>query len=181
LGFDKVTAQLKRYMRLDGMQQQQGLSTTEGGKSFFLRKLLQEVVFQEAGLAGLNLKWERRKRKIQWTAYAVMASVFAVVLLVWGNSYFKNKSYLAQVEDKLPPLQKLSEDIKITQTGDVLTVLPFLNSTLLLPDGADFKVDDSPWGYHFGLYQGNKIQAAANSVYQDALKNVLLPQVAKRV
>lgn len=181
LGFDKVTAQLKRYMRLDGMQQQQGLSTTEGGKSFFLRKLLQEVVFQEAGLAGLNLKWERRKRKIQWTAYAVMASVFAVVLLVWGNSYFKNKAYLAQVEDKLPPLQKLSEDIKITQTGDVLTVLPFLNSTLLLPDGADFKVDDSPWGYHFGLYQGNKIQAAANSVYQDALKNVLLPQVAKRV
>ncbi|WP_432785994.1 hypothetical protein AAEX37_00102 [Oligella sp. MSHR50489EDL] len=181
LGFDKVTGQLKRYMRLDGIQQNQSMQAGEGGKSFFLRKLLQDVVFQEAGLAGLNLKWERRKRKIQWTAYAVMASVLALALLIWSHSYFKNKAYLAQVEEKLPPLQKLSDDIKITQEGDVLSALPFLNSTLLLPDGANFKVNDSPWSYHFGLYQGNKIKAASGSVYQDALKNVLLPQVAKRV
>ena len=104
-----------------------------------------------------------------------------VALLVWGNSYFKNKSYLAHVEEKVPPLQTLSDNIKITHEGDVLSALPFLNSALLLADGPNFKVDKSPWSHHFGLYQGNKIKAAAKSVYQDALKNVLLPQVAKRV
>ncbi|MDO5666777.1 MAG: type VI secretion system membrane subunit TssM [Alcaligenaceae bacterium] len=181
LGFDKVAGELKRYMRLDGIQQSQSMQPGDGGKSFFLRKLLQDVVFQEAGLAGLNLKWERRKRKIQWSAYAVMASLLVIALATWGNSYFKNKSYLAHVEEKVPPLQTLSDEIKITQEGDVLSALPFLNSTLLLADGPDFKVDNSPWSYHFGLYQGNKIKAAAKSVYQDALKNVLLPQVAKRV
>lgn len=181
LGFDKVAGQLKRYMRLEGIQQHQSMQPGDGGKSFFLRKLLQNVVFQEAGLAGLNLKWEQRKRKIQWTAYAVMGVVLVTAIALWGNSYFKNKQYIAHVEDKIPPLQELSDEIKITQEGDVLSALPFLNSTLLLADGPDFSVDDSPWSYHFGLFQGNKLKAAAGSVYQDALKNVLLPQVAKRV
>ena len=181
LGFDKVAGQLKRYMRLDGIQQNQTMQPGDGGKSFFLRKLLQEVVFQEAGLAGLNLKWEQRKRKIQWSAYAAMGSVLVLAVLLWGSSYFKNKQYIAHVEDKVPPLEQLSNDIKITQEGDVLSALPFLNSALLLADGPDFKVGDAPWRYHFGLYQGSKLNSAAQSVYQDALKNVLLPQVAKRV
>lgn len=181
LGFDKVAGQLKRYMRLDGLQQSQTMQPGDGGKSFFLRKLLQDVVFQEAGLAGLNLKWEQRKRKIQWTAYAAMGSVLILALLLWSSSYFKNKQYIVHVEEKVPPLEQLSNNIKITQEGDVLSVLPFLNSTLLLADGHNFKVDDAPWNYHFGLYQGSKLNSAAQSVYQDALKNVLLPQVAKRV
>ena len=90
LGFDKVAGQLKRYMRLDGIQQSQSMQPGDGGKSFFLRQLLQNVVFQEAGLAGLNLKWEQRKRNIQWSAYGLMGSLLMVALLVWGNSYFKN-------------------------------------------------------------------------------------------
>ena len=35
------------------------------GKSFFLTRLLKEVVFQEAGLAGTNLRWERRRAALQ--------------------------------------------------------------------------------------------------------------------
>lgn len=181
LGFDKVVGQLTRYLRLDGIKQDQQLQAGEGGKSYFLRKVLQDVIFQEAGLAGLNLKWEQRKRKIQWISYSVMGTLLLGLLILWAGSYFKNKDYLAHVEDKVPSLEQLSSDIKITQEGDVLSVLPFLNSTLQLANGPSFTVDDSPWSYRFGLYQGYKIKAAAGSIYQDALKNVLLPQVAKRI
>ena len=87
LGFDKVAGQLKRYMRLDGIQQSQSMQPSDGGKSFFLRQLLQNVVFQEAGLAGLNLSGSN-VNAISSGQLMDYGLTFMVALLVWGNSYF---------------------------------------------------------------------------------------------
>src|SRR5215831_8842248 len=40
------------------------------GKSYFLTRFLREVVFQEAGLAGFDLRWERRRQWMQTGAVA---------------------------------------------------------------------------------------------------------------
>lgn len=181
LTFDKVTSQLRSYMKIDGIAQLGQTVPLDNGKSFFLKRLLKDVVFNESGLAGLNVKWERRYRRVQWSAYIAIAAVLVGALFLWGNSYLNNSQYVAQVDAKLPALRGLSQDIKITESGDVLGVLPFLNSNRVLPNGEGFAVDDEPFSYGFGLYQGDKLQSASESVYHDTLKQVLLPQIAKRV
>ena len=43
------------------------------GKSYFLTRLLGEVVFAESGIAGTNLRWERRRTLATLAAYAALA------------------------------------------------------------------------------------------------------------
>ena len=168
-------------MKLDGIAQLSQAVPMDNGKSFFLNRLLKDVVFKESGLAGLNIKWERRYRRIQWSAYIAMVAVLLGALFLWGNSYLNNSQYTEYVENKLPALRGLSQDIKITQAGDILSLLPFMNSNVVLADGEDFKVDDAPFSYGFGLYQGYKLEAASDSIYKETLRQVLLPQIAKRI
>lgn len=179
--FDQVSDPLKKHLKIEGGQAPQSSLPTEAGKSYFLHKLLKDVVFRESGLAGLNLKWEKRYRTLQWTGYGVMATVTVVCLLAWLMSYRNNSGYLEHVNNKLPDFRQLSQDIKITRAGDVLGLMPFMNAAVDLPDGPGFKPDDAPLGYGFGLYQGYKIQAAAGSVYDDTLKQVLLPQISQKI
>ena len=42
------------------------------GKSYFLQRLLKEVVFSESGLAGTDLKWERRRGFLALGAYVAI-------------------------------------------------------------------------------------------------------------
>ncbi len=179
--FDRVTGQLKKYLKIEGIRDQGSGIPLETGKSYFLHNLLKDVVFPESMLAGLNLKWERRYRTIQWGGYVLLTAILAICLLVWLNSYRNNRNYLEHVGDKLPGYNQLSRDIKITESGDVLGLVPFMNATTELPNGKDFSVESLPVWNTFGLYQGSKIAAAANSIYDETIKQVLLPQVSRRI
>lgn len=177
--FDQVTGRLRRYLRLDGTLDS---SANHGeARSFFLKNLLQEVIFKEAGLAGRNLRWERRYRRVHWAGYAAITAVLLALLVGWFVSYGNNTRYLAEIERRVPVADKLGQDLKITEAGDVLGLMPFLDALWYLPQGADFDLDSPPWSYRFGLYQGQKMQAAAQGVYRNTLDQVLLPQVARRI
>lgn len=178
--FDQVTGHLKRYLRIEG-----GLAAAqpnpEEGRSFFLKSLLQEVIFREAGLAGRNLRWERRYRRLHWAGYAAIAVAFVGLSAGWLISYGNNSRYLDEVDRRVPMVEKLGREIKITRAGDVLGLMPFLDSLWYLPRHESFELDSPPWSYRFGLYQGAKMNAAVQGVYRDALDSVLLPQVARRI
>jgi len=177
--FDQVTGHLRRYLRIEGGPA--AAPAEAEGRSFFLKSLLREVIFREAGLAGRNLRWERRYRRLHWAGYAVVALAFAGLLAGWLVSYRNNAAYLDEIARRVPAVDKLGREIKITRSGDVLGLMPFLDNLWYLPRHGDFELDAPPLGYRFGLYQGEKMQAAAQGVYRNTLDDVLLPQVARRV
>src|SRR6267378_5469151 len=76
------------------------------GRSYFLTRFLREVVFQEAGLAGFDLRWERRRQWIQTGAVAACGVVLLLALLAWWVSSAKNTRYLAEVEGKFGEVQQ---------------------------------------------------------------------------
>ena len=43
-------------------------------KAFSLTRLLDSVIFNEAGLAGANLRWERRRAMLQWSGLALVGA-----------------------------------------------------------------------------------------------------------
>jgi type VI secretion system protein ImpL len=89
------------------------------GKSFFLARLLRDVVFVERGLGVYNAAAERRRRL---TRVAVMAGigVLSVALVAgWAVSFVRNVSYADEVAARLPAIQQGVAAIPPGTAGDV--------------------------------------------------------------
>ena len=151
------------------------------GKSFFITRLLRDVIFSEAGLAGTNLKWERRRAMLQWGGLALAAIVTLTCLAAWAVSYSRNKAYVADVQAKLQGVTRQVDTLTVSGTGDVISLLPVLQSVRELPYTGRVDGDSIPISMSFGLYQGNKLASAASNTYQRLLQDTMLPRLAQRI
>lgn len=148
------------------------------GKSFFLARLLHEVVFTEAALAGTNLKWERRRSLLAWTGYALIALGFGVVVTAWGVSFYNNRQFVADVAGRVDSVRKLVQATPNRASSDLQVLLPALAATKALAVAEHTGV---PWTLGFGLYQGRKLDSATQQVYRRMLVDAVQPRLALRV
>ncbi len=149
------------------------------GKSFFLARLLKDVVFAESGLAGTDMKWERRRGLLAGLGYAAVALVSVAALTAWGLSYMNNRAYVAQVGANADTVRNLVQSTPNRASSDLLVLLPALEATRNLARGA---IGDSvPVTLGFGLYQGRKLDAASQQAYRRMLTDAVLPRIALRV
>jgi len=146
------------------------------GKSFFLSRLLQEVVFAESALAGTDIKWERRRGWLAAGAYVLIAAVSVLALIAWATSYVGNQRYVAKVDTTVEEVRKLVQSTPNRMSGDIMVLLPALEATR---DLARAGVGESaPWSLGFGLYQGRKLDAASRQAYRRMLVDAVLPRIA---
>src|SRR6185295_14332521 len=76
------------------------------GRSYFLSRLLTEVVFAEAGLAGTNLAWERRRAALVLAAYAAIGMLTVGMVVAWSVSYGNNRRYIEQVSARVDAVKR---------------------------------------------------------------------------
>ncbi|AUX92254.1 type VI secretion system membrane subunit TssM [Mixta gaviniae] len=193
LPFDRVMGELSRALHLPQTGEQGGDSgawdsvrkeapiPAAKGQSFFLKDLLTHVIFQEAGLAGSNRWWELRNRAVLWSGYAGLLALLIVASVLWLTSYGNNKSYLQEVQAKVPGVAEQSKNLQSGGESDLFALLPFLNSVLTLPESKDFDLNDPPVTRRMGLYRGVEVSDATQTLYQKSLKQLLLPQVAQLI
>ncbi|KAF0811569.1 hypothetical protein IGB42_03955 [Andreprevotia sp. IGB-42] len=177
--FDRVMGGIKRFLQVEGSSRPPRMG--EAGRSFFLRSLMQDVIFKEAGLAGSNERWQRRQSWLRRAGYATVGVVSLLLALGWFNSYHNNQRYVAEVASRLPGVAAQIASVKIGDRAQATAVMPTLDQLRALPVSARFDVENPPLGYRFGLYQGDKLHAAADGAYARALEDVLLPLLARRL
>ncbi|MGE5451947.1 MAG: type VI secretion system membrane subunit TssM [Acidobacteriota bacterium] len=149
------------------------------GKSFFLERLLQDVVFAESELGSTDLKWERRRGQIALAGYALIGLLAATCLVAWGVSYVNNLRYVDEVSQREQGVRTLLQATPNRASADMLVLMPALKATRDLAVGEADR--DVPWSLGFGLYQGRKLDSAAHQAYQRMLVDALLPRIALRV
>lgn len=191
LPFDRIMGELTRKLQLPQASRHSIASwdtvhrnapiPANKGQSYFIRSLLSELIFQESALAGSDRSWERRNRLLHWASYASLALALVVATLLWTTSYYKNQHYLQQVQARLAPVDQQAQRLVNNNNGDILDLLPFLNSLVALPQSDSFSLDEPPLSMRAGLYRGDQISAAALGFYQSALKTLLLPRVAQNI
>ncbi len=147
------------------------------GKSYFLNRLLGEVVFAEAGIAGTNPKWERRRTVMAVAAYAAVGVTSVGLIALWSTSYFHNRRYVADVAARSEQVKTLLQSTPNRATADILPIVPALDATR----GLAGKLDDVPWSLGYGLFQGDKLDSAARAAYQRMLGDAVLPRLALRI
>lgn len=168
---DRLIGAMAQSMNLD---RQHLARQTGSGRSYFIERLLRDVVFGERGLVGANPRVERQKR---WLARGVIAASVVLVLgtaAVWFASFRANQAYIAAVDARVQPLRGELQALSPAQR-DVLAVQPLLNAIRGVSGGAP------SWARGYGLYQGDMLDAEASSVYRKLLIAVMAPRVLARL
>lgn len=150
------------------------------GKSFFLTRLLGEVVFAEAGLAGTDPAAEKRLRRLKWGGIAAGGLATAMAIGIWTISYLGNQTYLQDVQANALSFKKALA-AKPPAHEDLPQVLTLLDGVRQLSHTAD--VDpQAPAAYlRAGLFQGDKLQAGTEQAYARLLSGYLAPLVSRRI
>ena len=169
---DRVMASVSRTFQLD----RQALPAFTGhGQSFFITRLLKDLVFAESGLAGTNLRLERQR---QWLVRATMGLILAGTLglaMGWLVSYYHNRAFVSDMAEAAEAMEKQLAGMK-QAPGDLLEALPVLDRLRFLAEGGQ---EDGGW--HLGLDQHPKLMAAARRSYERGLENLFLPHLLIRL
>jgi type VI secretion system protein ImpL len=144
------------------------------GKAYFIEKLLREVLFAEAGLAGVNRRRELQKAALQLGIYALLILIAVVGVVGMAVSYSRNKAYLADVGAALDQLNSVALPAP-QQT--LPQMLPGLDALRNIADTANRYRDQWALSMHWGLYQGEAVGDEARDAYQRELNGGLLPKI----
>ncbi|MDD5630731.1 MAG: type VI secretion system membrane subunit TssM, partial [Methylococcales bacterium] len=163
-----------------GLDRQNLMPVTNQGKSFFINRLLRDVIFAESGLAGANIKLENKKAWFQRGAFLSVAALTLLMAIIWVTSFTRNKIYIQHVAEQTKEVQQSLKAVDPNQTDPVL-ILDVLDKARRISGGYADQNAGTPWSLNFGLYQGDKLGEAAISLYQKLLKEVFLPSLMLRI
>jgi type VI secretion system protein ImpL len=152
------------------------------GRSYFLSRLLTEVVFAEHGLAGTNISWERKRTALVIAGYAAIGLLSLGSIAAWAVSYSNNKRYVEAVSAKVDAVRRQVQETPNRASSNLTPIVPALESTrdLAATGGAGVN-GEVPWSFRFGLYQGKSLDSAARAAYDRMLIDAMLPRLAIRV
>lgn len=177
--FDRVLGALGRRFGVSSTINTNRKTAT--GRSYFLKDLITQVVLPEAHLAGRNRREEKRELFWGLGIHSLMLSMCFVLIVFLAGSYYKNSTYLHNVDEKITSISAAIDKASSVESRAIVEYLPLLNTLCCVTDGEYFAVDSPPFEMTFGLYQGEKLDAAAQRNYTRSLQNTLLPWVARRL
>ena len=168
---DRVLGTLARSFNLERKVQPPSLGS---GKSFFLKRLLREVIFAEAGVAGVDARQENVRRLARAAAFAALGIATAGLGAAWTASYLANQRLIAKAEAGAAAAKQALESLAAIRPGDEARLLAVLGRLRDLQP----RQGGGSWLLHAGLYQGDKLGAQAGRAYRNALRETLVPHLA---
>ena len=151
----------------------------ESGRSYFLTRLMRDVIFREAGLAGLNPRAERRRRRLQWSVLAGGTALALFLVAALSISYVRNTRLVTESDAAVAALARQAAAAPLD--GDELGVLPLLDAARALPAGYAQRERDVALLERMGLYQGEKLGDGALAAYRRLLRSTLETRIVARM
>lgn len=172
---DRLAGALTRAFGLD--PRRPAALMAQKGKSFFLGRLLRDVIFNEARLAAGNRGMERRRRII-----AACVWVFAIAAVAGGAAYAwhtqaTEQARMARLADQIAKAEQAARGLPLDRVADdeMTRILPYLAAARDLAAAARGE------GPGLGLSQEEKLLAGAETAYRRALDRSFLPRLLYRL
>ncbi|KXV04324.1 type VI secretion protein [Caballeronia megalochromosomata] len=179
---DRVLASLKEALRLERAAPR---ASRAAARSFFIRRMLAEVVFAEQGLACGSLRWMRRRHLARFAAQAAIVLAAALAVSLWSVSYLRNRAYVAAVDQAARALaakaSALGGGAPFTDAAHLAQAAPLLSAARALASVPPVDAADAPLSMQWGLWQGAKLGDAAQQTYRRLLDTWLLPYLSARM
>jgi len=162
----------------------QAIGTGRGtGRSFFITRLFQGVMFPEAGLVSADDKVERRYR---WTKYAAITAAIVGgigMTAVWARSYMGNAELLSEASQSVEAYRSAASQIPGSpiEDSDLPGIVPALDILRAMPANPAAGDPSPERSLTWGLYQGKVVGNQAGQSYRAALNEHLLPRLLLRL
>ena len=162
----------------------QAIGTGQGqGRSYFLTRLFEGVIFPEAGLVSADDRVERRYKITKWGAIAATVIVALTTGTLFVRSYLGNQDLIARAATHVESYQQVAANLPGNPIGDtdLPPVVDALNILRDMPANPTFEDLDPERRLTYGLYQGEVIGTQAAQTYRAALNQRLLPRLLLRL
>lgn len=151
-------------------------------RSFFVERLIREVVLRESGFAGADPASERRSLILRAALAIGITGVVALGLIGLATSYRRNSAHIADVRTALADFPPDTDDLShaaslkiyLARSLQRLEILSAAHDTAMRYEG------DVPWTMRFGLYRGASMAADIQDAYRRELGATLLPAAGVR-
>ncbi len=177
---DRLTGALSRAFGVD--QRRAPSLRPEQGRSYFLGRLLKEVIFGESMLVSEKPGAARKRLMVRGGAFAGVALVALGISAWMWRIDAANRAEIDEAGKALAQYEAAAQLVKLNPVADadLPSVLTLLEQARLLPHGYERGKDEgSSWGV--GLSQTDKISVAAKGLYRHALERVFLPRLVWRL
>lgn len=156
------------------------------GRAYFLNRLLNEVVFAEAGLVEDDPRARARRTAALVGGLGAIAAIVVLVVALWGVSFVQNRNYQARLlQGALDVQNQIRQSgvdmVEVRDTDpDLEQTLSIMRSLRELPGGYADRAKKGPslW-MGFGLYQKGHADEA-RLAYLQSLRRILLPRLLLR-
>jgi type VI secretion system protein ImpL len=147
-------------------------------RSYFIKELLQQVIFPESDQFGVLVGHDKRKNLIKRITMAA-AGVFTLLIVIGFFISFGNNSRYVELSES--SVDKWSKDYEtsVSSGADLRSYIPALND---FADNIAAVVEQSESQFSgLGLAQSNSLENALTASYNRLLSSVLLPYVKRQV
>ncbi len=158
----------------------QAIGTGSGqAKSYFLKRLLDGVIFKEAGLVSADDKVARRYKWFVRGSVTAAILVAAAIGTLWTFSFLGNKEMIATAAERTRLYDQLAKNVPTSPIDDVdLTqIVAPLDLLRAIPGNPAQGYIEPPRELTYGLYQGDYIGNEAALTYRNALNQMMLPRL----
>ena len=151
------------------------------GRAFFLKDLMDRVIFEEAGWVSHDRRAVLRDRVIGGTAYAAIAAASVFLLGAWGWSFFENRALIRDSETAINQYVATADETfreNRIEDQNIEAVAAHLDMIRTVPVGyqSEQSNDGTLWE-GFGLSQRATLTDAAVSAYRDGLERMFRPRL----
>jgi type VI secretion system protein ImpL len=154
------------------------------GKSFFLRTLLTDVIFKEAGWVSRDLAAVRRSQIMRYGVMGLTAFVTAGLASAWLWSFNQNRALISAGDAAIAEYRSiggkaLNEDtVSDTKLHEVIDLLHKLRN---METGYANRGKEADWQETLGLSQRARLTEAGIEAYRDALERTLRSRLVLRL
>ncbi len=174
--FDRLTGTLARAFGVN-QAATRSLQPVQG-RSYFLERLLKDVIFGEALLVAHSPAVARRQSALRIAGYAAAALlvVATAATLLWARSIGQHE--IDASASALAHYEQTAQGLKLDPVADddLARLVPLLDQARALPRGSD-----EPSWLPALLSQRETLGASAQMVYRHALQYALLPRLIWRL
>ncbi|MEP1389283.1 MAG: type VI secretion system membrane subunit TssM [Yoonia sp.] len=149
------------------------------GKSFFIHDLLKKVIFEERDWVSHDMGAVRRTAVLRAVSLGAIGVATAAMLAVFGISFWNNRNLVNVAETEAATYSRAAQvEIARTEVDDsaLEPILPYLESLRLMPAGYGETAEPTIWE-GFGLGQRDRLSAATENAYADALEQMFRPRL----
>ena len=173
---DQLTGMLARAFGVD--QKRTPSLQPVAGRSYFLKRVIGEVLLGEALLVSTRSVWRQRSSWLRVGGFAAVGVALLVAGLLLWRIEVENRTALAQTDFALAAYrtQLMAKPLDPVTDDDLTRIVALLDAAAALPHGEGLWLTDIP-----GLSQRAKLAQSARQIYRGALQHILLPRLLVRI